>query len=74
MTKSDYQLTAIMANGNLIDLVECEFIGEGLNSLEEAIDAAQTALDYDGERIEAVRIDSVNGYEGTLSRAGFTTD
>lgn len=74
MTKSDYQLTAIMANGNLIDLVECEFVAEGINSLEEAIDAAQTALDYDGEQIEAVRIDSANGYEGMLSRVGFIKD
>lgn len=74
MTKSDYQLTAIMTNGNRIDLVECEFFNEGLSSLEEAIEAAQTALDYDGEQIEAVRIDSANGYEGMLSRAGFSKD
>lgn len=74
MKQSNYQLTAIMANGNQIDLVEAEFIGDGIDSLEDAIDAAQTALDYDGEPVSSVRIDSENGYEGTLDREGFHRD
>lgn len=74
MKQSNYQLTAIMANGNQIDLVEAEFIGDGIDSLEDAIDAAQTALDYDGEPVASVRIDSENSYEGTLDREGFHRD
>lgn len=74
MKKSSFQLTAILENGNQIDLVECEFIGDGIDSLDDAIDAAQTALDYDGELVAFVRIDSENGYEGTLDRSGFHRD
>ncbi len=71
MKQSNYQLTAILENGDLIDLVEAEFIGEGIESLEDAIDAAQTALDYDGEPVSCVRIDSEDGFEGILDREGF---
>lgn len=71
MKQSKYQLTAILENGDLIDLIEAEFIGDGIDSLEDAIDAAQTALDYDGEPVASVRIDSENGFEGILNREGF---
>lgn len=73
MKKTQFQMKAILENGDLIDLVECGFADA--DTLEDAISMAQEALDFDESTpVSCVRIDSVNGFEGILDREGFHKD
>lgn len=69
-----YSMTAQLKEGNLVDLKQAEFVGDGLSTLDDAIDAAAGAMDYD-RKIVAVLIYRGNGYAadyvGTYDAGGW---
>lgn len=66
-----YSMTAQLKDGNLVDLVQCEFVGsDELKTLEDAIEAAETAMDYSDEIAEII-VRSDNGYEGSYDANGW---
>ena len=69
-----YSMAAILNDGALVDLYQPEFIGDGLNALDDAIEAASDAMDYDS-KIVAVRVYRGEGYfadyVGTYDAAGW---
>ena len=69
-----YSMTAQLKDGNLVDLNQAEFIGGGLNAIDEAIEAASDAMEYDS-KIVAVRVYRGEGYfadyVGTYDAAGW---
>ena len=56
-----YSMAAILNDGALVDLDQPEFIGDGLNAIDDAIEAASDAMDYDS-KIVAVRVYRGEGY------------
>ena len=56
-----YTMAAILQDGALIGLDQPEFVGEGLSTLADAIDAARDAMDYDSG-IVSVRVYRGKGY------------
>ena len=56
-----YSMAAQLRDGNLVDLNQPECIGDGLRTLDDAIDAASDAMDYD-IKIVAVRVYRGEGY------------
>ena len=69
-----YTMTAQLKDGNLVDLAQAEFVGEGLKTLDDAIEAAADAMEYDS-KIVAVRVYRGEGYfadyVGTYDAAGW---
>lgn len=56
-----YSIAAVHNDGTIIGLDQPEFVGDGLRTLDDAIDAARDAMDY-SRKIVAVRVYSGEGY------------
>ena len=69
-----YSITAQLKDGNFVDLNQAEFVGDGLSTLDDAIDAAAGAMDYDS-KIVAVLAYRGKGYSadyvGTYDAGGW---
>ena len=49
---SEYSIAAVLKDGNVVDLYKPEFVGDGLETLDDAIDAARDAMEYSGKIVE----------------------
>lgn len=51
----EFTLTAVKYDGNLEELTQPEFVGDGLKSLEDAIEAAKDAFEYAFEYSDGIK-------------------
>ena len=65
----NFSMTAQMVNGNREELSQSEFVGEGLHTLADTIEAAKDAMEYaEGS------IDYVDLYEDACGYIGYVND
>ena len=57
----NYTMTAQLNNGAREELNQFEFVGEGIHTIADAIDAATDAIEYTGGKIEYVDL-YLDGY------------
>lgn len=64
----EFTLTAVKYDGNLEELTQPEFVGDGLKSLEYAIEAAKDAFEYSDE-IKEVNVFADGVYVGYVNNS-----
>ena len=48
----EYSMCAVLNDGNIINLDQPEFVGDGLKTLDDAIKAARDAMEYNSKIVE----------------------
>ena len=48
----EYSMAAVLNDGNIINLDQPEFVGDGLKTLDDAIKAARDAMEYNSKIVE----------------------
>jgi hypothetical protein len=73
-TMANYEMTMELIGGRREELSQPEFIGEGLHTIDEAIDAANDAVEYVGGGVSFVGIYRDDVYVGYVQDGKFYRD